>query len=83
MLTKTNAGGEDVTWREEAVAGGAAVAWLAYSGSGQCCGSSNGDEKDFSAILSFRFVFFLLLSSVQVFPFCFSLSSIFCLFGSF
>ena len=60
---KTMQGKRTLPGVEEAVAGGAAVAWLAYGGSGRCCGGSNGGERDFSAILCFRFVFsgFLLV----------------------
>ena len=74
---KTMQGKRTLPGVEEAVVGGAAVAWLAYGCSGWCCGGSNGGERDFSTILCFRFVFSFCFRSVQVFPFCFSLSSLF------
>ena len=47
---------------EEAVTGGAAVAWLVDGGSGRCCGGSNGGERDlfsvaFSSVFSLFFGF--------------------------
>ena len=68
---------------EEAVAGGAAVAWLAYGGSGRCCGGSNGGERDFSLfcvfVSFFPFVFGLFRYSLSASLFLL----FFCLFGSF
>ncbi|KAJ6974262.1 hypothetical protein NC653_030376 [Populus alba x Populus x berolinensis] len=45
-----NAGKKERVPGVEAVAGGAAVAWLAYGDSGRCCGGSNGGERDLFSV---------------------------------
>ena len=59
---------------EEAVAGGAAMAWLVDGGSGRCCGGLNGGERDlfsvaFSSVCFSVFGFdFFVFGLVPVFP---------------